>query len=106
MSSAAKRLRYFGMGDGNCPFCSGIIHETWECQAFDAEQNTEDNYLSVLGPHNLPTHTLLGVPKQLDPGYSDAILKLLPAGGPFLRGRAGMSVFGSHMARCGHSKGN
>ena len=91
MSSAAKRLRYFGMGDGACPFCgsasSGTIHETWECQAFAAVQNAEDNFLSVLGPHNLPSHTLLGVPEQLDPGYSDAILKLLPAGGSHLLSR-------------------
>ncbi len=38
MSSAAKRLKYFGEGNGRCPFCdsldSGIIHEAWACPHF------------------------------------------------------------------------
>ena len=48
MSSASKRLRFFGEGNGNCPFCrntsSGIVHETWSCPAFAKEQNEEDAY--------------------------------------------------------------
>ena len=82
MSSASKRLRFFGEGDGNCPFCgstsSGIVHETWTCPAFAKEQNDEDAYLSVLGPNNVREHILLGLPEQLEACYSDQLLRFLP----------------------------
>ena len=54
MSSAGKRLKYFGEGSGRCPFCgdtsSGIINEAWSCPAFKKEQDEEDAFLSLLGP--------------------------------------------------------
>ena len=82
MSSASKRLHYFGEGNGSCPFCgsvsSGILHEAWACPAFAKEQLEDDAYLSILRPHNMPEHTLLGLPEQLDASYSGTLLRCLP----------------------------
>ncbi len=86
MSSAGKRFKYFGEGSGNCPFCgdssSGIIHESWCCPAFKKEQDEEDAFLSCLGPHNVPTHVLLGLPEQLEACYSDQLIRFLPGQRP------------------------
>ena len=86
MSSAGKRLKYFGEGSGTCPFCgdnsSGIVHESWSCPAFKEEQDEEDAYLSCHGPHNVPKHILLGLPEQLEACYSDQLLRFLPGQRP------------------------
>ena len=86
MSSAGKKLKYFGEGSGKCPFCgdnsSGILRESWSCPAFKKEQDEEDAYLSSLGPHNVPPHALLGLPDQLEASYSDQVIRFLPGQRP------------------------
>ena len=82
MTSAAKRLAYFGEGDGRCPFCSaansGILHEAWECNAFKEVQQEQDLFLDALTTANTPHHVLLGIPEQLSLDYSDRILPSSP----------------------------
>ena len=86
MSSAGKRHKFFGESSGRCPFCgdpcSGIVHEAWSCPAFKKEQEEEDAFLSVLGPDNVPMHTLLGLPEQLEASYSDQLIRYLPGRRP------------------------
>ena len=81
MSSASKRLQYFGEGDGRCPFCdslhSGIVHETWSCPAFKDEQIAEDEYLQAPTPDKVPTHLLLAIPEQIPLEYSDRLFNTL-----------------------------